>query len=244
MLTLSQAELLQIWELGLNLPSVDRTLVLLDAACRGSSIDTPAQWPIGQRDARLLALREQMFGPDISAVAECPKCAAGLELTFGVSGVRAEPTAVHDLLTVEDGAYQAEFRLPTSEDLLVIQRAGGTSSAAQTELLKRCLVSATNMGGSVDAEQLPESTISAISQRMSEADPQAEVDLPVECLECGHHWEERFEIDSFLWAEIHGWASRTLNEVHQLASAYGWSEAEIMALTPLRRSLYLNLVAE
>ena len=38
------------------------------------------------------------------------------------------------------------------------------------------------------------------------------------------------------------WALRTLAEVHRLASAYGWREQDILALSPARRQLYLGMV--
>ena len=37
-------------------------------------------------------------------------------------------------------------------------------------------------------------------------------------------------------------AGALLHEVHRLASAYGWSEAQILALSPARRAQYLALV--
>ena len=56
-------------------------------------------------------------------------------------------------------------------------------------------------------------------------------------------WLEPFDIASFLWTELHAWASRTLYDVHQLAAAYGWSEAECLSLSARRRGYYLELIA-
>jgi hypothetical protein len=33
-----------------------------------------------------------------------------------------------------------------------------------------------------------------------------------------------------------------LVEVHKLASAYGWREADILAMSATRRSMYLNII--
>ena len=79
---------------------------------------------------------------------------------------------------------------------------------------------------------------------MAAADPQAEIEISLECPACTCHWTEIFDIDSFFWTELQAWAARILREIHQLASAYGWSEREILALPPLRRNTYLNLIAE
>jgi hypothetical protein len=37
-------------------------------------------------------------------------------------------------------------------------------------------------------------------------------------------------------------ARRILQEVHTLASSYGWHEAEILALGDTRRAMYLQMV--
>ena len=43
------------------------------------------------------------------------------------------------------------------------------------------------------------------------------------------------------WLEIDAWARRTLRDVHALASAYAWSERDVLALSPTRRTLYREL---
>jgi hypothetical protein len=32
--------------------------------------------------------------------------------------------------------------------------------------------------------------------------------------------------------------------VHQLAKYYGWAEADILAMSPVRRQIYLNIAGE
>jgi hypothetical protein len=46
----------------------------------------------------------------------------------------------------------------------------------------------------------------------------------------------------FLWNELDDWAARILSQVHILASNYGWSESEIVALSPQRRQYYQDLI--
>jgi hypothetical protein len=45
-----------------------------------------------------------------------------------------------------------------------------------------------------------------------------------------------------LWREIESMAGRLLRDVHALASAYGWHEKDILALSPVRRQFYLTLI--
>jgi hypothetical protein len=68
--------------------------------------------------------------------------------------------------------------------------------------------------------------------------------MSLRCPACTRNWTESFDIESFFWVELQAWAARILREIHQLASAYGWSEREILALPSFRRTTYLNLIAE
>ena len=83
----------------------------------------------------------------------------------------------------------------------------------------------------------------AAEERLAAADPGAELELALACPSCDHRWTQDLDPVAFLWAEIDGWARRLAGEVHVLAAAYGWGEAEILALSPLRRRLYLEAVA-
>jgi hypothetical protein len=79
---------------------------------------------------------------------------------------------------------------------------------------------------------------------MAQADPMAEIRVTVNCPACGNESEETLDIVTFLWAEIEGRAKRLLWEIHAIASAYGWTETEILALSDSRRALYVEMVQE
>jgi len=86
--------------------------------------------------------------------------------------------------------------------------------------------------------------LNAAQEMMTQADPQADVQIALCCPACEHKWQEAFDILSFLWEEIDAWVYRTLNDVHVLASAYGWSESEILAMSAWKRQAYLDLVSQ
>src|SRR5262249_55645931 len=58
---------------------------------------------------------------------------------------------------------------------------------------------------------------------------------------CGHGWQADLDVGAFVLAEVDAHAARLLGEVHGLAHAYGWSEADILALSTARRRRYLEL---
>ena len=79
---------------------------------------------------------------------------------------------------------------------------------------------------------------------MELADPQANVQLPLDCVDCGHRWLSSLDIVSFLWKEIDHFATTLLREVAALALAFGWREADILAMSDQRRQLYLQMIAD
>ncbi|MEK6374863.1 MAG: phage baseplate protein [Acidobacteriota bacterium] len=236
------SDLLDAWERAAAQPPAQRPLTLLAAASEGATAETLAGHSVGRRDADLLSLREQIFGPRLVSVAGCPSCGERLELTFDASEIRAAaPPETAETLSVAAGGYAVEFRLPDSLDVMSI--AGSSDvAAARLELIERCLLRAAREGADVPPSEVPDEIIDAVAARMGEADPQADVQLDLECPSCAHRWLAIFDIVSFLWSELNAWAHRTLQDVHVLASAYGWRESDILSLTPWRRHVYLEMV--
>jgi hypothetical protein len=238
--TLSAPELLGVWERGCEQPPVERGLQLLSAACPETTTEVLANLNVGKRDSMLLTLREWTFGPHMTGVATCVGCSGQLEMAFVVSDVRAGSAGNPEMeLDLNVGAYQLRLRLPNSRDLIETSRVD--LAQAPTVLLDHCLQSARLDGTPVTVSELPAPVVEAAALCMAEADPQADVQLAIECPTCGQRWHSAFDVTTFFWAEVEAWAARLLQDVHVLASAYSWSEGDILALTPVRRRHYLEL---
>jgi hypothetical protein len=243
MARVSASDLLAAWEHGQTELPVRRALLLLAAAHPATPQESVAAMSIGQRDGELLALREELFGAQLTGLTACPECADPVELDFAVSDIRVAPgSAVEEPIDLSLNGYTLRFRLPNCLDVAALSSDGGPEEGVR-QLRDRCLLDAEYEGAAVPAAELPEVIVEAMSDRMAEADPQADVRLALCCPACGTAWQARFDIASFLWAEVDAWSRRTLREVHLLASAYGWSEGEILAMSPLRRRLYLEMVS-
>jgi len=237
---LTAQELLDAWERGLSEPPVQRALALLAAACPETTPTELARESVGRRDGRLLALREQTFGPRLVSLAACPACGERLETAFDVADVRVEETDGRQKpLSLAVAGRELTFRLPNSLDLAALAACEDLGDARR-RLLGRCLLPAP--GETVAVEQLPEEALQAVADRMAAADPQGDVELALTCPACGHAWPAAFDIASFFWTEVDAWARVLLHEIHALASAYGWRETDILALTPWRRRAYLELI--
>ena len=239
---LNAATLLAAWERALSQSPVQQALTLLSTAWPEKSVEQWANLSIGERDGYLLRFRDEVFGSEFEATTLCPMCGERLHLTFASEAIRAQvcaPSTNNASLRMEGVDYELDYRLPTSADLIEV--AAGADSDGRELLLRRC-VTARREGATVDPVLLPEQIVSAAIERMTQADPQAEVRIVVACPVCPHRWSTIFDILSYLWSEIDDWAQRLLLEVHELASAYGWSEREIIAMSARRRHFYLGMV--
>lgn len=241
---LSASELLDTWESGLVQPPVQRALTLLAAGSPEAAPDDLAALSIGRRDARLLELREETFGPLLICLARCRGCDERLQISFNASDLRApSQTAEPVILSLAQADFHVEFRPPNSLDLLALTDSTNIQAGRET-LLRRCVLQVQQGDAEKTVEDLPPVIVAQIVEQMSEADPQADIQLALSCPVCAHQWQEAFDIASFLWSEINAWAQRTLREVHTLASAYGWPQAEILALSPGRRQIFLEMVGQ
>lgn len=234
---MASSTLLAAWELAGSQAPLQRALTLLAAAW-----PERAAWqhvPIGERDRHLLALYTGLFGTRIDGLATCPRCAEQLEVRFDTGQIAAPAWTGHTAVGIEVDGYRISCRLPDSADLLAVVAAGEPAHG----LLERCITGAMHDGAAVAPAALPPVVRAALEEALRDADPQAEVSIALDCPACGHAWVMDFDVLAYLWSEIEDWAARLLRDVHDLASAYGWSEAAILALGDARRRWYLELVA-
>ena len=218
---LSATATLDLWQAVEGRDLVGRSLAL--AAASGRDLDELAALPLGQRDALLLELHA---GEALAATAACPACGEQAEFAVDARELLARGQSATEPVPVESVVW----RSPDSRDVAAAA-ATGDAEAAERVLLERC-------AGSAD---LPAEVRAAVAQAMAEADPLAEVLVDVSCPACGEGFVADVDVPGFVWAELQARARRLLREVDVLARAYGWTEAEVLALGDRRRSAYLEL---
>lgn len=242
MRAISAAELLNVWERGLAQAPPARALTLLASACPEISSESLAKLTVGERDARLMTLRKWTFGSEFVCVASCKGCGEQLELSFDAGDLFAKDDAVSSesfSLTVDE--YELWFRLPNSLDLAELANCKDLNAARQ-RLLERCVSKIERQGQSIPITDASAFVLEALATRMGEIDGCGNMQLLLNCPQCAHSGEVIFDIESFFWKEINAWATRILREVHQLASAYGWREIDVLNMSAWRRQVYLNLI--
>jgi hypothetical protein len=239
----SSADLLDAWERALSAPRALRALRLIAAASADESLEAIGELSIGERDRRLLTLREWTFGPTLDSVADCAACGERLEWTVLASDLRAPDSdpACPDL-ALDLSPYRVRFRLPNSHDLAALDASTEDSEGAADRLFERCVLHAERADEPVAAAALPPDIRDAIGARMAAADANANNAFDLTCPACAHQWRVAFDIESFFWRELTAWAERVLHEVHTIACAYGWREGDILNLSPRRRQFYLALI--
>jgi hypothetical protein len=140
------------------------------------------------------------------------------------------------VVTVDGGDGPAVFRLPDTADLRAVAQGAGDPEAGRWLLLERLLVSPPGNGPVSDA------TAEAAEAAMEATSPGAAVLVTVACPDCGARTEAALDVAVLLWSQVEAAAVALLGDIHTLASAYGWTEADVLALSPGRRLAYLELV--
>lgn len=230
MTALTAAGMLLLFEEGQRRDPLARAAMAIAIA---GGEPAPLTLTAGELEARLLALRERTFGPELEGVAVCPACGERCETALRTSDILALPPGREPVLVERDGiAVQA--RLPRGDDIAHAMRLRDPE-AIRRAMLERCIVRA-----SVDP--IPEEILDEVEDALAAADPRADVQLALTCPACAHEWLLRFDAAAFFWSELAAAAERVLHEVDVLARAYGWSESEILSMSARRRALYVERI--
>ena len=236
------------------LPAERTTELLARCVCRiGSaeaSPETVLELTLGDREALLLEIRRLTFGDRIDALVACPStdCGERMDLELSVRDLLVDPYSNDGdwrEATVETGAvrHRIRYRVPTGADQLAAVRMAHDLPAAARLVLERCVQSV----GDGEPEPLtepPEELVEAVTDLLAGGDPQAELVLSLTCPECGTGFRVLFDVGDYLFRELAAQEDRLLEEVHQLALRYHWSEAEIMAMPTGKRRRYLELLTD
>lgn len=232
MRALGPTDILALWERGARRHALDRSALLCAWARPDWPAETIADRPLGRVTAALMQLREASFGARIESHVDCEHCGARLQLSLRTS----------DLLQAEPGnpaeidVAGRRMRPPALRDLAAVAHERDAGCAAR-QLLARC-----TLHGGDDTAAISNDALREVEDALEAIDPNADIALDVHCEACGAYSNAQLDAGTLLWDEIDARARALLGEVHALASAYGWTEREILALGAARRASYLSMV--
>lgn len=224
---LSSALLLDAWEHGGQAPEAARGAVVL-ATVSGLAADGLVDVPLAEVSRLAARCLHETFGDDIEIVLGCGGCGERLEVSVPAAGLDRRDAPRHEAAKREEPS--APVRAPTVRDLVA---AVGSDDPARTMLL-RCLTGtpATADDGDWDA----------LAAALDHLADDALSDLVATCPSCGSRVEGVLDPGALLWDAVADAAPHLVREVAALAAAFGWSEPEILSLSPSRRAAYLELV--
>jgi hypothetical protein len=233
---------LRAWEAGVTVGPFDRVRALLREFSPHIDDIQLSSMTLGERDRELFRIRSALFGDRLAASVRC-NCGERLEIAFDarvvINGAEREPQRQISVSAPE--GVQIVARLPRVADLELAACAGDAASA-QKVILGRCIESLCRADTPIGLDELPPSAIEALGLQLEQADPDSSVVLDAFCPSCGSSAEHALDIASFLWSELEVEALHLLHDVHRLARAYGWREADILTMSPLRRRAYMEML--
>jgi len=219
-------DFLALWDQGVDEHPLDRAIGLVSAA-EGIPRSEAAAMPIDARDRALFRFCAGQFGSAIRLVATCSECEADSEIEFSVSEVLALAPPP-DRFVVSYRGQEIACRSPNSVDL-----AGVLTSPAPRKAL---------LGGLIAAGEADDELLDAAEAALADRAGIATLSLANDCPECGAVTDVQFDILDYAWRLITSEARSLLRDIHVLARAYGWTSAEILALSPRRRAAHIAMV--
>ena len=228
---LSAESLLQVWEGGHRRPVADRSLHLLAQALPHASRDTLSRIDLPTRDWHLLQLRRQWFGSSLEGYADCPSCGERMEIAVDAADVAGECPQDSPSFVSQDGR---RFRLPTVGDLASLANIDDPEAATH-QLLERCSLD------DAHGSNLP-AILQEVDEGLAALAAARGFYLTLSCTGCGNPSQHALDPADYLWAEVSAGAAALLEEVHLLATHYGWAEHDILAMSPTRRRAYLSRI--
>jgi len=226
-------------DLEIDFASSDRPALVtaVIAACA----DPPAAdywWrrPVGERTQALLELlRESEGGESVALNLHCTAAGCGerleIELPYAAFAVRLPAPAQVDVARADGGTLT--LRLPTGEDLRAWRALQPASrEQALTAMLNQLRVAGEPRPGDADCA----------AAALSDVDRLVAFTVLCTCPVCGHEAERDIDLDGLALFRLAAQQRQLVRDVHALASHYGWTERDILAVPPARRARYLALI--
>jgi len=244
MQALAGERLLTAWDQCLHESDLGRPLTLLAIASPERTRENLASLSLAELNLELWRLRQITFGEQLRATLPCPSCSAQVEFTLALPEV-VKP--LEGLLLSAGGVekqwegWRIAVKPVASNDVEIALRATNTGRAKQI-LLERCISLTTSSGTFARWDEAPLEVREFAMVLIEEVHDAAEFTCVTICPQCGAEEVNDLDIGRLLWFEVRSAAKHLLREVHELASAYGWGESVILAMSAQRRQVYLSMV--
>ena len=205
--------ILGLYEQGMTASPAERAALLARAG--GDASDAT----LGDADRAAWGFLTRHFGATQDAILTCSACGESIEFTLP-PGFAPPQVRLQDELQVTQNSTAIALRLPRLSDL-----ENGWFDPRKL---------------APDADWADPDFRQAAETALLAADPALKLDLSLSCAACDADQTQAFDVTGFVWARLEQTARALVRDVAKLARGYGWSEAEITAMTPTRRAIYLQ----
>ncbi|MES2717447.1 MAG: hypothetical protein V4795_16905 [Pseudomonadota bacterium] len=226
-------------DLDLDFGHADRPglVTALLAQCVGTQ-DAEGWWqqPVSLRTAALLALVARTEGcSSLAMTARCmaPGCGVDFGFDLPLQGLPAAEAGQDVLTLCLDDRRTLTLRRPTGDDLRHWHAALPADDAAAPQAMLARLVLA---GPWQDGDA------TAVAAAIAEADPLVDFSVACQCPDCGAANSVAIDLEGLALTRLLARQQALLQQVHQLALHYGWTEATVLAVPAARRAQYLALI--
>lgn len=225
--------LMSTWEAALAQGAATRTATLVavlhDDACDPLALD------LDERERDALRLMSRVTGDTFDGETSCLRCGERMEISVPLAALqlaRADTTELHD------DAWQVGLRVPDSHD--VLDALDCTSDeAAEAALFERCITHARYNGEARAASELPAALRVRCEAQLDALAPLANLTLDLTCPACGAADAVPLDAGAFVFERMRHWVEDQLDDIARLCRAYGWREADVLAMSAWRRRFYL-----
>jgi hypothetical protein len=211
------------------------------AASHGISGEDVLTWTLDRRRRALAAVAAGTFGDTVAWQTRCTAsaCRQPMELELPLapflSDVAQEPAFECSRQTGD----RLIVRLPTGHD----QRAWRSLAVRPDELplaMATSLVAAVNGRPPEAGWQLPADWLDDVETQLAARDSGTVTTVTPKCPTCGAHCTMDLDVESILLELFAREQRQAMDDVHRLARAYHWSEADVLGIPPRRRAAYLQ----
>jgi hypothetical protein len=237
---MNDAQLLDLWETAWPLAPAVRARALANASGNVSALGAAPS--LGAQHAALLNLRARLFGPSLALRAGCPRCQGALDFKVDVDTLLHAQPSMPETAELSLGTKRVVFRALGPNDLTGLPD-GISEQVLARQLFERCVIEAFDGEDRVAPESLGAEVQSAIAKRLEAIDPDASLGFSLKCPDCDLGFEAALDPAAVVWSELRHAAEQLLADVVALAGAFGWREAEVLAMPPARRGAYLQFAS-
>ena len=231
-------------DLDLDFAQDDRPQ-LIDAVlrrCVESPLERLDAATLDSRARALLQIVRETQGDRLLWKACCANedCGHEMELELSVAQLLSAPEPAERFSCSAEPGCELELRLPTGRDQIEWGESAADAEEEGVDLrMASSLVSRVNGRPPGSDWTLPYEWLPAIDAAFREHDVLTAVELQVSCPWCGKESALEPDVEALALSCLAVEQKRVLEEIHQLASVYHWTEAEVLALPPRRRAFYI-----